>query len=181
MPYTRASASSASGSAPSDSGRSSAVARRDSARSTASADESACISPFMSTTPVVGNPIVLDAANTALTLSNVSVPRNSHAPPSSDSTNPDSAGTSAAGQSCVSTSAVLRLERLDQAVDAAIPDLLVELVAIVGDQRHAADDDVVRLPAIGRLGEAVVDGHGRPTAALDHLRLHGDVGGRRLE
>src|SRR5665213_4293422 len=121
MPYTRASASSASGSAPSDSGRSSAVARRDSARSTASADESACISPLMSTMPVVGNPIALDAANTVLTLSNVSVPRNSHAPPSSDRTNPDSEGASEAeaeaGQSCVSMSAVLRLERLDQAVD----------------------------------------------------------------
>ena len=55
--------------------------------------------------------------------------------------------------------------------------LLVELVAIVGDERHAADDDVVGLPAVGVLLHAVVDLHRRP-ARPDDLGAHGDVGRR---
>src|SRR2546423_732713 len=53
--------------------------------------------------------------------------------------------------------AVLCAQRLDERVDAAGLDLLVEFVAIVGDERNAADDHVVGLPRVVLLLHAVVD------------------------
>src|SRR5206468_8609799 len=75
--------------------------------------------------------------------------------------------------------AVFRRQRLDQAVDAARADLLAEFVAIVRDQRHAADDDVVGLPRALFLFHAVIDLHWRLTLADDFGANH-DVGGARI-
>src|SRR5215212_1564382 len=54
--------------------------------------------------------------------------------------------------------AVALLERLDQPVDSAAADFLLERGAVVGDEAHALDDDVVRLPLAGLLAEPIVDG-----------------------
>src|SRR5260370_12656595 len=72
--------------------------------------------------------------------------------------------------------AVLVRERLDQAIDPGALDRIVELVAIVGHQAYACDDDVVRLPPLRRLFHAVVDLHRRLSCSRafgphDHLAL----------
>src|SRR5438477_570362 len=70
-------------------------------------------------------------------------------------------------------------KRLDETVDAAVFYLLVELVAIVGDEAHAADHDVEHLPAIRRFGEAVVH-LDRLAPGLHHNGADGDVGVGRI-
>src|SRR5215213_5109745 len=74
---------------------------------------------------------------------------------------------------------VLALQRLDQAVDTAIADRIVEFFAIVGDEADTADRDVVGAPAFRRLLEVVVDGHRLP-ARLGDRRAHDDIGVGRL-
>src|SRR5437763_8916900 len=65
-------------------------------------------------------------------------------------------------------------QRLDQAIDAACADLLAELVAVVRDQRHAADDDVVGFPRAVFFFHPVIDLH-RSLALADDFGSNDDV------
>ena len=119
-----------------------------SASSTASAAESACASPDRSTIPDA-------AAATRRRLEHrggvVERQRAVERPALAVRDEGTGRGLRLAHFAALRRSLVLRLQRLDQAVDAAVLDLLVELVAVVGHERDAADDDVVDLPARRRL------------------------------
>src|ERR1039458_3402592 len=81
--------------------------------------------------------------------------------------------------------AVLANEGLDQAVYAAVANLGIEGLAVVGHQAYASDHDVIHLPARGRLFHGVIDAD-RLGARLLHLGLDRYVpisrsGAQRLE
>src|SRR6185437_1063672 len=71
-----------------------------------------------------------------------------------------------------SVAAVARVERLDQAVDAALLDLLRELVAVVLDQPDRLHVQVVDLPALRAFAQSIVDFDGLGIGAGGDGRAH---------
>src|SRR6266571_7051862 len=70
--------------------------------------------------------------------------------------------------------AILARERIDQALDAVVADLLGESVAVGGREARTADLDVVHLPSRRRLLHLVIDGN-RLSPRLPDFRPDGDL------